>query len=137
MTDGSPLTSWKPPGNEPGKGTVEPRFVLSPATAHHGHTHGPETPAKEGHEPQLALGEVAAPAQHARAYCQGLDHIEVRPRPVIGDDNGRFAGGQLIAGTDNPGAIDSLEDELKPRPHRAGQARREVVDELGSKRLEW
>lgn len=55
---------------------------------------------------------------------------------MVGNDNGRLARGQVVAGTDNLSAIDALEDELDPRPDRAGQARREAVDKLGSQRLE-
>lgn len=62
-----------------------------------------------------------------------LDHVEVAPADMVGDDDGRLAGGELVAGDDDPGAVEPLKDELDAGPAGPRNGAREPV---GKERVE-
>lgn len=130
------LTRGIPIAHNAGEDTVELSPVPQPVPAHHGHTHGPEAPAEEGHQPQLDLGEVAAATKHARAYGERLNHVEVGPRDMVGHDDRRLTRGQFIAGVADISAIEAHEDELDPCPDDGSDAGRGVVDQARAKQAQ-
>lgn len=83
---------------------------------HERHAHGDQTPAEQRNLLELGLGEVPAVSEHPRLDGQMLDHVEVAPAHMIGDDDGGLGGGKLVPGDDDVGAVEPLEDELDAGP---------------------
>lgn len=50
---------------------------------------------------------------------------------MVGDDDGRLARGELVAGDDDPGAVEPLEDELNAGPAGPGDGAGEPVRQEG------
>lgn len=92
---------------------------------HKRHSHGHQAPAEQRNLLQLGLGEVPTISEHPSLHGQVLDHVEVAPAHMVGDDDSRLADWELVAGDDNPGAVKALEDELDAGPagpsDRAGE----------------
>lgn len=63
-----------------------------------------------------------------------LDHVEVTPTHVVGDDDGGLAGGKLVAGDDDLGAVEPLEDELDAGPAGPRDGAGEPISQEGVER---
>lgn len=98
---------------------------------HKRHPHGHQTPSEQRHLLQLGLGEVPAVPEHLGPHGQVLDHVEVAPADMIGDDDGRLARWELVTGDDDPGAVEPLEDELDAGPAGPGDGAGEPVRQEG------
>lgn len=94
---------------------------------HKRHPHGHQPPSKQRDLLQLRLGEVPAVPEHLGSHGQVLDHVEVAPPDMVGDDDGRLADRELVARDDDPCAVEPLEDELDARPAGPGDGTGEPV----------
>lgn len=63
-----------------------------------------------------------------------LDHVEVAPADMVGDDDGRLADRELVARDDDPRAVEPLEDELDAGPAGPGDGAGEPI---GQEWVEW
>lgn len=60
-----------------------------------------------------------------------LDHVEVAPADMVGDDDSRFADRELVARDDDRRAVEPLEDELDAGPAGPGDGAGEPVGQQG------
>lgn len=100
---------------------------------HKRHPHGHQTPSKQRDLLQLGLGEVPAVPEHLGPHGQVLDHVEVAPADMVGDDDGRLADRELVSRDDDPRAVEPLEYELYASPAGPGDGAGEPV---GQERVE-
>jgi len=130
------LTGWPLPLRDARKHAIQLCLVLGPLATHHGHAHGPDAPAEQWHPSQLDLGKPATSTQHAGLDGEGLDHVEVSPAYVVGDDDGGLPGREVVAGHGDLAAIE-VEDQLDPFPDGRGDEGRGIVDGVGEEVADW
>lgn len=57
-------------------------------SGHKRHAHGHQTPAEQRDLLELSFGKVSAVPKHLGPHGQMLDHVEVAPAHMIGNDDG-------------------------------------------------
>ena len=104
------LTNRPLPFEHSAKDSVDFFLVRCPVPAYQRHVHCPESPAQERNISELPLRKPSASSEHSGPDSKLLDHVEVGPFDMIGDNDRRFIFGELVDSRDGDfGAVDSCE----------------------------
>lgn len=110
------------------KHSIQLFLVLEPISTNHRHPHSPNSPSKQWNPPQFNLGEPSTPSKHASSDGNCLNHIEICPTDMIGNNNGSLAVRKCIARNGYLASIEHFKYDLHPVPVREGYERRGIVD---------